>query len=76
MAQNSSRKKAPARKSSLMGLILGGRKAKGGEAKAREEKERRASKARNSSKRQWIGNTYLDGFDRISPAFLNSTGLM
>ena len=24
----------------------------------------------------WIGNTYLDGFDRISPAFLNSTGLM
>lgn len=26
--------------------------------------------------RGWIGNTYLDGFDRISPAFLNSTGLM
>ena len=26
--------------------------------------------------REWIGNTYLDGFDRISPAFLNSTGLM
>ncbi len=25
---------------------------------------------------QWIGYTYLDGFDRISPAFLNSTGLM
>ena len=25
---------------------------------------------------KWIGNTYLDGFDRISPAFLNSTGLM
>ncbi|MBM6869014.1 hypothetical protein H6A21_10830, partial [Collinsella tanakaei] len=25
---------------------------------------------------RWIGNTYLDGFDRISPAFLNSTGLM
>lgn len=25
---------------------------------------------------EWIGNTYLDGFDRISPAFLNSTGLM
>ncbi len=29
-----------------------------------------------SPRRTWIGNTYLDGFDRISPAFLNSTGLM
>ena len=28
------------------------------------------------TKALWIGNTYLDGFDRISPAFLNSTGLM
>lgn len=26
--------------------------------------------------RMWIGNTYLDGFDRISPALLNPTGLM
>lgn len=30
----------------------------------------------NFNDRLWIGNTYLDGFDRISPAFLNSTGLM
>ena len=25
---------------------------------------------------EWIGNTYLDAFERASPAFLNSTGLM
>lgn len=24
----------------------------------------------------WIGNTYLDVFERVSPALLNSTGLM
>lgn len=31
---------------------------------------------RERSGHDWIGNTYLDGFDRISPALLNSTGLM
>lgn len=25
---------------------------------------------------QWIGNTFLDSFESISPAFLNPTGLM
>ena len=77
MAQNSSRKKAPARKSSLMGLILGGRKATGAEAKAREEKARRASKARNSAKRQldYIGYDamYKNGIAQVEEGFFSQT---
>ena len=77
MARNSSRKKAPARKSSLMGLILGGRKATGAEAKAREEKARRASKARNSAKRQldYIGYDamYKNGIAQVEEGFFSQT---
>lgn len=36
----------------------------------------RADGARDALDAAWIGNTYLDVFDRISPALLNSTGLM
>ena len=77
MARNSSRKKAPARKSSLMGLILGGRKATGAEAKAREEKARRASKARNSAKRQldYIGYDamYKNGIAQVEEGLFSQT---
>ena len=77
MARNSSRKKAPARKSSLMGLLLGGRKATGAEAKAREEKARRASKARNSAKRQldYIGYDamYKNGIAQVEEGFFSQT---
>ena len=77
MARNISSRKAPPRKSSLMGLILGGRKAKGGEAKAREEKERRASKARNSSKRQldYIGYDalYRNGIAQVEEGLFSQT---
>ena len=77
MAQNSSRKKAPARKSSLMGLLLGGRKATGAEAKAREEKARRASKARNSAKRQldYIGYDamYKNGIAQVEEGLFSQT---
>ena len=77
MAQNSSRKKAPARKSSLMGLLLGGRKATGAEAKAREEKARRTSKARNSAKRQldYIGYDamYKNGIAQVEEGLFSQT---
>ncbi|HIS40483.1 MAG TPA: ATP-binding protein [Candidatus Aphodovivens avistercoris] len=77
MAQNSSRKKAPARKSSLMGLLLGGRKATGAEAKAREEKTRRTSKARNSAKRQldYIGYDamYKNGIAQVEEGLFSQT---
>lgn len=77
MARNSSRKKAPARKSSLMGLLLGGRKATGAEAKAREEKARRASKARNSAKRQldYIGYDamYKNGIAQVEEGLFSQT---
>ena len=47
------------------------------EAAARRGTPRRKRKdSRTTAYGLWIGNTYLDGFDRISPAFLNSTGLM
>lgn len=77
MARNSSRKKAPARKSSLMGLLLGGRKATGAEAKAREEKARRTSKARNSAKRQldYIGYDamYKNGIAQVEEGLFSQT---
>ncbi len=77
MARNSSRKKAPARKSSLMGLLLGGRKATGAEAKAREEKARRTSKARSSAKRQldYIGYDamYKNGIAQVEEGLFSQT---
>ncbi len=60
-----------------MGLILGGRKATGAEAKAREEKARRASKARNSAKRQldYIGYDamYKNGIAQVEEGFFSQT---
>ena len=60
-----------------MGLILGGRKATGAEAKAREEKARRASKARNSAKRQldYIGYDamYKNGIAQVEEGLFSQT---
>ena len=60
-----------------MGLLLGGRKATGAEAKAREEKARRASKARNSAKRQldYIGYDamYKNGIAQVEEGFFSQT---
>ena len=60
-----------------MGLLLGGRKATGTEAKAREEKARRASKARNSAKRQldYIGYDamYKNGIAQVEEGLFSQT---
>ena len=60
-----------------MGLLLGGRKATGTEAKAREEKARRASKARNSAKRQldYIGYDamYRNGIAQVEEGLFSQT---
>ena len=60
-----------------MGLLLGGRKATGAEAKAREEKARRASKARNSAKRQldYIGYDamYKNGIAQVEEGLFSQT---
>lgn len=60
-----------------MGLLLGGRKATGAEAKAREEKTRRASKARNSAKRQldYIGYDamYKNGIAQVEEGLFSQT---
>ena len=60
-----------------MGLLLGGRKATGAEAKAREEKTRRTSKARNSAKRQldYIGYDamYKNGIAQVEEGLFSQT---
>ena len=60
-----------------MGLLLGGRKATGAEAKAREEKARRTSKARNSAKRQldYIGYDamYKNGIAQVEEGLFSQT---
>ena len=60
-----------------MGLLLGGRKATGAEAKAREEKARRTSKARNSAKRQldYIGYDamYKNGIAQVEDGLFSQT---
>ena len=60
-----------------MGLLLGGRKATGAGAKAREEKARRASKARNSAKRQldYIGYDamYKNGIAQVEEGLFSQT---
>ncbi|WP_417333531.1 VirB4-like conjugal transfer ATPase, CD1110 family [Gordonibacter urolithinfaciens] len=60
-----------------MGLLLGGRKATGAEAKAREEKARRTSKARSSAKRQldYIGYDamYKNGIAQVEEGLFSQT---
>ena len=60
-----------------MGLLLGGRKATGAGAKAREEKARRTSKARNSAKRQldYIGYDamYKNGIAQVEEGLFSQT---
>ena len=60
-----------------MGLLLGGRKATGAEAKAREEKARRTSKARNSAKRHldYIGYDamYKNGIAQVEEGLFSQT---
>ena len=77
MSQKKTKQKAPAQKSSLMGLLLGGRKAKKSEPKIREEKSKQASKKRNSSKKQleYIGYDamYKNGIAQVDEGLFSQT---
>lgn len=75
--KNKNKPDAPAKKSSVLGLLLGNRKAGNGEKKALEEKRRRTSKRRTASKEivGYIGYDamYKDGICQVEEGLFSQT---
>lgn len=53
-----------------------GQRARAERMEAAKREARLAERRKRAGIPKWIGNIYLDGFERSIPAFLNSTGLM
>ena len=75
--KTNSKQKAPAKKSTLMSLVLGGAKKGNGEAKAREEKGKSKTKERRSAKEvsSYIGYDamYKDGICQVEEGLFSQT---